>query len=233
MVALRRRRPLFYVHAVRIHPQIEITADGSPTLRHPLLGETYHSLNGAVSESEHIFLRGGFDACTANPVSILEVGFGSGLNAYLTLRAGADAGRQVHYTAVELYPVDAQTVASLDWARDALFTALHSAPWGRDCRIADHFTLHKIEGDFADTEFDTTFDLVYFDAFAPDTQPELWSGAVFGKIFASLSPGGSLVTYSAKGDVKRALRGAGFEVRRLPGAPGKRHMLRAIKTVEL
>lgn len=218
---------------MKINPTIEPTADGSQTLRHPLLGETYHSVNGAAAESEHVFIRAGFGACSRPHVRILEAGFGSGLNALLTAQAAGRTGQTVEYTAVELYPVAPDTVARMSLATDPLFLALHSAAWGETCRITDRFALRKVEGDLADTRFDTTFDVVYFDAFAPDSQPELWTPELFGRIFEAVEPGGILVTYSAKGDVKRALRQAGFEVSRLPGAPGKRHMLRAEKPMQL
>ncbi len=213
-------------------PEIEATADGSQTLRHPVNGQTYHSVGGAESESEHVFIRAGFDACPRAHIRILEVGFGSGLNALMTMRAAARAGRTVEYTAIELYPVSQQTVERMALAADAGFRVLHAAPWGVPTEVNAGFSLHKIEGDLADMQFGTTFDLVYFDAFAPDCQPELWTQEIFARIFAALGPGGALVTYSAKGDVKRALRAAGFTVRRLPGAVGKRHMLRAVKLID-
>ena len=214
---------------MKISPSIETTADGSQTLRHPDTGETYHSVNGAAAESEHVFVRNGFDACPLRHVRIFEMGFGSGLNALITLHAAQGQGRTVGYTAVELYPVPQETIARMTLSADPAFRLLHAAEWGVPQGITDGFTLHKIAGDLADMVFDTTFDLVYFDAFAPDSQPALWTPEIFGRLYAALEPGGALVTYSAKGDVKRAMRSAGFEVRRLPGAPGKRHMLRAVK----
>ena len=216
---------------MEITPIIEQTADGSPTLRHPLSGEAYHSLNGAVTESKHVFIRAGFETCGRNHVRVLEAGFGSGLNALLTLLAAESSGKSVYYTAVELYPVSMRTVAALSYSQDRHFVRLHEAEWGVPTTITDNFTLHKIEADLAKIQFDTTFDVVYFDAFAPDCQPELWTTAIFTSIFDALATGGVLVTYSAKGEVKQALRKAGFEVSRLGGAPGKRHMLRAIKIV--
>ena len=230
---IARNKIIFFVPYIygdmEIEPSIELTADGTQTLRHPLTGETYHSTGGAGAESEHVFIRAGFDACERGHVRILEVGFGSGLNALLTLRAAKQAGRTVEYTAIELYPVSQRTVEQMALAEDADFRLLHAAPWGVPTEISDGFVLHKIEGDLADTQFGTTFDLVYFDAFAPDCQPELWTQEVFARIYGALEPGGLLVTYSAKGDVKRALREVGFTVRRLPGAVGKRHMIRAEK----
>lgn len=215
-----------------ISPVRELTGDGSHTLRHPVVGDTYHSTHGAVTESEHIFIRNGFDSCTQpsdRPLRILEVGFGSGLNALLTLRAAVAEHRAVDYTAIELYPVDVEAARTLCYADDPQFMALHLSGWGEKEQIHPLFALKKIEADLADTQFDTTFDLVYFDAFAPDSQPELWTTDIFRTVFESMHNGGILVTYSAKGDVKRALREVGFEVGRLPGPPGKRHILRAVK----
>jgi tRNA U34 5-methylaminomethyl-2-thiouridine-forming methyltransferase MnmC len=206
-------------------PAIEATGDGSQTLRHHILGELYHSSRGAVGESEHVFIRNGLDCCMASPVKILEIGFGSGLNALLTLQSE----REIEYTALELYPVEIDTVMALDYARAPFFAELHKTPWNEWSRITPMFRLRKLEVDLVNTHFNTTFDLVYFDAFAPDCQPELWSREVFGRIFEAMNPGGMLVTYSAKGTVKQAMRDVGFEVRRIPGALGKRHMIRALK----
>ncbi|MDL2320618.1 tRNA (5-methylaminomethyl-2-thiouridine)(34)-methyltransferase MnmD [Alistipes sp. OttesenSCG-928-B03] len=213
-----------------IRPEIVPTADGSQTLRHPVMGETYHSVNGAVAESRHVFISNGFDLCAKDEVAILEVGFGSGLNALLTLNAAREQGRRVRYTAVELYPMSPETAAAMTYAADPAFMALHASEWGAPQEITHGFSLHKVAADLTEVQFATIFDVVYFDAFAPDCQPQLWTREVFAKLHKAMSPDGALVTYSAKGDVKRALREAGFEVRRLPGAPGKRHMLRAVKS---
>lgn len=212
-----------------VRPEIEITDDGSPTLRHPLTGDTYHSMRGAVGEALHVFVREGFSFVGPPCVRTLEIGFGSGLNALLTARAAAEQGRSVRYTAIERYPVEADVAARLDYASDPLFVPMHEAPWGAWTEIAPHFRLKKIEASLLGYRFDDTFDLVYFDAFAPDTQPEMWSREIFAHLCDRLSPGGVLVTYSAKGTVKENLRAAGFDVRRLPGALGKRHMIRAVK----
>lgn len=212
-----------------ITPSIETTADGSQTLRHPLTGETYHSVNGAAAESEHVFIRNGFEACGSERVRILEAGFGSGLNALLTLRAAERLCKTVEYTAVELYSVSAGVIKEMQLASDPSFVRLHEAAWNETVQVTPRFRLRKIEADLTVLTFDAIFDLVYFDAFAPDCQPEMWSEELFGKIFAATARGGALVTYCAKGDVKRTLRRVGFEVARLPGAPGKRHMIRALK----
>ena len=212
-----------------IRPIIEPTEDGTPTLRHPVFGDTYHSTRGATGESMHVYIRQGFAASGLPHVRLLEVGFDSGLNAWLTARAAFFMNRTVAYTALEPYPVDPRTAAQLSYGADRLFMALHEAPWNVPARITERFRIRKVETSLQDYEFDTTFDLVYFDAFAPDTQPELWTADVFRRIFDILSEGGLLVTYSAKGTVKRNLREAGFDVKRLPGALGKRHMVRAVR----
>lgn len=205
---------------------VEITEDGSATLRSPLCGDTYHSTRGAVGESRHVFIENGFLQTGCDPVRILEAGFGTGLNAWLTYLEAARQGRTVEYTAVELYPVPEDVAAKLNYTDDPHFGAMHRAEWGAGTTIANHFRLLKLNVDLTLAEFSGNFDLVYYDAFAPDTQPELWTQEVFDKIFRAMAEGGTLVTYSAKGDVKRALRAAGFEVTRLPGALGKRHMLK-------
>ena len=162
---------------------------------------------------------------------MLEIGFGSGLNAWLTLEYAGRLGITVQYTGVELYPVSTDAVRRLNYTDNPLYMALHECPWEMPVQITRCFTLTKMAADFAAMGFNSTFDIVYFDAFAPDTQPELWTVEIFSKLYCAINPGGILVTYSAKGSVKRALRAAGFEVERLPGALGKRHMLRAIKKI--
>ncbi len=217
-----------------IRPEIIRTEDGSDTLRHPLIGELYHSIRGAEGESDHVFIRAGFDTLDLPTVRILEVGFGSGLNAFLTLVRAQERGIGVVYHAVELYPVDPRTAKEMafppaDHPFYGDFIRMHDTPWDVPVRINDHFSLKKIHGSLIGTELGAIFDMVYFDAFSPDVQPELWSEKVFAELFRILEKNGILVTYSSKGDVKRALRAAGFEVHRLPGALGKRHMLKAIK----
>ena len=221
---------------------VESTADGSSTLRSPLHGDTYHSLRGAVGEARHVFIEAGFRNAAADPVKVFEMGFGTGLNAWLTLEEAARSGCRVDYTAVELHPVPEDIAASLGYTSDPRFMALHRAPWGKWDEWSEPsrgFRLCKLRGDAAEILAESNiltnlapearFDVVYWDAFAPDTQPGLWTEEVFVRILASMTTGGVLTTYSSKGDVRRALQSAGFTVERLPGAMGKRHMLRAIK----
>ncbi|MDR1671643.1 MAG: tRNA (5-methylaminomethyl-2-thiouridine)(34)-methyltransferase MnmD [Alistipes sp.] len=216
--------------------KLEATADGSFTLRSPAHGDTYHSLRGAVGEAKHVFIDAGWQTvCGMNPrpLKILEMGFGSGLNAWLTLTEADATGHAVDYTAVEQYPVTPGTAQQLGYSEDPRFMALHTSPWESWNEPSPGFRLRKLQGDVAEIfvkqNFSAIFDLIYWDAFAPDTQPELWTETLFARVFEATAPGGVLVTYSAKGDVRRALEAVGFEVERIQGALGKRHMLRAIK----
>ena len=210
-------------------PAIKTTGDGSQTLIHPVHGDSYHSMRGAVGESTHVFIEAGFLHNNKEPLTILEVGFGSGLNALLTAREAEKQTRRTEYHALELYPVDEAVIERLEYATDPLFIGLHRAKWGEMEKISPYFFIKKLQVSLPDWEPDINFDLVYFDAFAPDTQPEMWSESVFRKLRENMNQGAELVTYSSKGTVKRALRAAGLEVERLPGALGKRHMLRARK----
>lgn len=214
-------------------PTFEITADGSATLRSPIHGDTYHSLRGAVGEARHVFVEAGFSQSVANPVRVLEMGFGTGLNAWLTLVEAERSGVAVEYTGVEFYPVPHDVAAALNYTGNGRFAALHTAPWGVWTEQSKGFRLRKLQGAmaeiFVETDFSAIFDVVYWDAFAPDTQPELWTAEIFELVHKATAPGGALVTYSSKGDVRRALQAVGFTVEKLSGALGKRHMLRATK----
>lgn len=214
--------------------QIEKTADGSNTLFVKELDEHYHSVKGALTESEHIFIRTGLRHCPLSEVRVLEVGFGTGLNAFLTLIEAQRTARHIVYTALERYPLEENVVRQLRYPeliapeQDELFYALHRAEWGKPQPIAPYFTLLKEECDFTARFPDGEFDVVYFDAFAPEKQPEMWTPEIFGGLRRAMSPGGTLTTYCAKGAVRRTLQAAGFTVERLPGPPGgKREMLRA------
>lgn len=214
---------------MEITPDIEITDDGSHTLVHPIHRQTYHSTRGAVGESMHVFIENGLKAIPKLHVRVLEVGFGSGLNAWLTLDHARRNGLTAEYHAIELYPVSMQAAERLGYTDDPLFTRLHAAPWDASTEITPGFVLSKFRMDLCEAELFAIFDLVYFDAFAPDCQPALWERRIFDMIYGNMEPGGILVTYSSKGSVKQALRGAGFAVARMPGALGKRHMIRAMK----
>ena len=221
-------------------PEIVITEDGSKTLYLPKLNEHYHSSHGALQESRHIFIESGFKtvASRACSLTVLEMGFGTGLNALLTFMEARKINlKKVHYLGVEAFPVEKEQWLQLEYSilfddKDAgdVFFKMHECPWDLPYFISEKFVLNKIKGDFTSMSFkEGSFDLVYFDAFAPDLQPELWTVDVFSVIYKALRPGGVLVTYSAKGSVKRALQMAGFVIEGLPGPPGKREITRAIR----
>jgi len=215
--------------------QLIKTTDGSHTIYVPELDEHYHSVHGAVQESNHIFIRNGFMASRANPVRILEIGFGTGLNALLTAVVSKAEGREVIYTSIEKYPVPAEILGSLNHNEFAgengkeLFQLIHSAEWNKKVKISQNFTLEKIHADLTETALTGLYDLIYFDAFGPDKQPEMWTREIFSRISNVTVTNGILVTYSAKGEVKRSLKSCGFNVSLLPGPPGKRQMIRAFK----
>jgi tRNA U34 5-methylaminomethyl-2-thiouridine-forming methyltransferase MnmC len=215
--------------------QIINTEDGSHTIYVPELNEHYHSVHGAAQESTHIFLNNGFETCKADPLYILEIGFGTGLNALLTAKRSIYGDRIIYYSAIEKYPLDAEIIGSLNHYKYAgengekLFHLIHSVPWNQYIKIHENFYLEKIENDFTKIHLNGKFDLIYFDAFGPDKQPEMWTREMFTGIAAVTNKDGILVTYSAKGEVKRSLRASGFEVTLIPGPPGKRQMIRAVK----
>ena len=220
------------------------TEDGSLTLRVPELDEHYHSVHGAIQEARHIFLRAGIDHYRDRlqqnhaeplPLHILEAGFGTGLNAYLTLLHAEEIQVPVCYHSLEKYPLPPEETARLNYPallgrpQDPLFRALHDAPWEETVAVTPRFLLHKHFCDFREIDFPPRFDIIFFDAFNPEAQPHLWTPEVFARFHHALHPGGILVTYCVKGIVKRALRSVGFTLERLPGPPGKREMLRATK----
>jgi tRNA U34 5-methylaminomethyl-2-thiouridine-forming methyltransferase MnmC len=229
-------------------PKIEVrtTADGSPTLYVPALDEHYHSHHGAAQESRHVFIAAGLqpllDAGRGQPdrppLHLLEVGLGTGLNALLTLAATQAAGATVAYDGYETLPLSAATVAALapQWAAEPVlgqaFGHLHTAPWNEEFTLIPGFTLTKIQAEVqvqAAALPASYYDLIYFDAFAPEKQPELWTEAVFAKLYAAAAPGAVLVSYCAQGQFRRNLRAAGWLTEKLPGPPGKREMTRARK----
>lgn len=216
--------------------ELERTADGSYTLYVPELDEHYHSVKGALTESQHIFIEMGLKHSPAPEPRILEIGLGTGLNAFLTLLAAEEMHRKVHYTGIERYPLAEETLRQLDYPgiigkkHEEDYYAIHQAPWEKETNLSPWFTLHKIEGDFTRHTFQKGYDIIYFDAFAPEKQPEMWEQSLFNTLYNVLNKGGILTTYCAKGVVRRMLQTAGFTVERLPGPPGgKREILRATK----
>lgn len=213
----------------------EVTTDGSHTLYIPELDEHYHSVKGARTESLHIYCglalkhfaeRHPQHSC----IRVFEVGFGTGLNALLTLETALEKGLNVHYTTVELYPLLWNQVKPLGYSDSEEFEFIHTSPWEECICVKPEFTLCKKCADVLNMELPTSIDVVYFDAFAPEKQSELWSESLFRRIYERMTSGGVLTTYCAKGVVRRMLQQVGFIVERLPVPPGgKREVLRAVK----
>lgn len=213
-----------------------ITGDGSKTIHMPDLNEQYHSKHGALQEARHVFIKTGLeylimDQKDLSEVRVLEYGFGTGLNAILT--AMFPWQTPIHYIGLEAYPIEEDEIEAMDYGnllqQEAVYHKIHSAPWEKATCITDYFTLTKKKLDFENVAFKETFDIIYFDAFGPRTQPELWTLDIFKAAFDALTSKGVLVTYCAAGQVRRNMQAAGFRVERLPGPPGKREMLRATK----
>ncbi|MHC2990844.1 SAM-dependent methyltransferase [Pontibacter sp. HJ8] len=225
-----------------MHLEIRQTKDGSNTLYVPALNEHYHSVHGALQESQHVFIKHGLEHVLdlRKDIKILEVGFGTGLNAILTYPFALAHKAFIQYDTLEKYPLEAGVVEQLHFDKVILnpelqdvFEQMHKAPWNEPVDIIPYFTLQKIHETLE--EFvapQAYYDLIYFDAFAPEKQPELWSDEMFRKLYNATRPGGVLVTYCAKGSFKRSLKAAGFEVEALPGPPGKREMTRGLKQVD-
>lgn len=219
--------------------EIEITGDGSHTLFMPETGEHYHSVYGAIAESRHIFLGAGFKHIYKpnEKMKILEIGFGTGLNALLTCIEAEISGCHVEYSTIELIPLgeDIYSILNFDGLIDhpdshEIFICLHQSPWNEKAQLSSVFSIHKINISLQEYQPEKeTFDLVYFDAFGPGIQPEMWTKEMFEKMALGLRKDGVLVTYSTKGTVKRNLKNAGFSIEKLPGPKGKREILRAKK----
>ena len=215
--------------------EILITSDGSTTINLPELNEQYHSKNGSINESYHVFINSGLRQVASNVVSILEIGFGTGLNCFITY---LEAEKEIHYVGVEAYPVTSEEVEKMNFISvlnaekdKASFEKIHDISWEEKHQISNKFSLTKRKQFFENIDDKNAFNLIYFDAFGARVQPQLWTVEIFRKMFDSLQENGILVTYSAKGSVRRAMQEVGFTVERLPGPPGKREMLRAIKPV--
>lgn len=214
--------------------EIRLTEDGSHTLYLPGMEEAYHSLHGAIQESLHVYIEQGL-LQSNTPSNILEIGFGTGLNAMLTLAEAIKEGLSVNYHAVEKYPLERNEYNQLNYEsmiKDCprgLFMKMHESRWGETTRIHENFSLYKEHSDIRTMSPVDSIDLVYYDAFAPQKQAHLWTSHIFARIFKAVRPGGILVSYTSMGSVRRALISCGFDVERIPGPPGKRHMLRATK----
>ncbi|WP_139958524.1 tRNA (5-methylaminomethyl-2-thiouridine)(34)-methyltransferase MnmD [Flavicella sediminum] len=216
--------------------EIIITSDGSTTIYMPDWDEQYHSKHGAIQEAYHVFIKSGLEAHPSKNLNILEIGFGTGLNCFITLIEGAKNNLTVDYVGIEAYPIKEDEILQLNYVSELearnlahKFEEMHLFPWDAKQQVNENFHLTKRKQFIKDIADINTFDLIYFDAFGARVQPELWTEEIFGKMFEAMKPGGILVTYSAKGSVRRAMQTVGFTVTRLPGPPGKREMLRAVK----
>lgn len=216
--------------------EITLTRDGSTTIHLPELNESYHSKHGAIQEAYHVFIKNGLSLSKEKSVAVLEIGFGTGLNAFITYLEAARDQLKINYVGVEAYPVLADEVLQMNYVSElkandhaAIFKKMHDISWDEGHEITTNFNLTKRKQKFQDIDDSNVFDLIYFDAFGFTVQPELWSEAIFNKMHQALKPGGILVTYACRTSIKNAMLSSGFSVEKLPGAPGKREMLRAIK----
>ncbi|MBX0291578.1 tRNA (5-methylaminomethyl-2-thiouridine)(34)-methyltransferase MnmD [Hymenobacter sp. HSC-4F20] len=222
------------------HVEVRATADGSSTLYVPALNEHYHSTHGALQEARHVYLAAGLEPALTgeNPVVwVLEVGFGTGLNALLTLERSLTAGQKIFYDTIEKFPLPWEVVSQMHpeghLASPELLDyqhQLHAAAWNRPVPLTPTFELLKRAGELQTTALPhNTYQVIYFDAFAPEKQPDMWTDEVFAQLYHAAAPGGVLVSYCAKGSFKRSLKAAGWLVEKIPGPPGKREMTRARK----
>ena len=216
------------------------TEDGSHSLYVNDLDEQYHSKHGAIQEGKHVFIEAGLKHVASHnnsPIRILEIGLGTGLNSFLTLIESEKLNLPIHYTALEAFPLELDLITELNYVEclneeriKNKFIQIHSSDWEKEISLSELFCIHKIKGTLQEVQFDETYHLIYFDAFGPAVQPEMWTEEIFNKLYSALKPNGCLFTYCAKGEVKRTLKKVGFTVAALPGPPGKREMVRAIKT---
>jgi len=219
--------------------EILITSDGSTTIHLPEWNEQYHSKHGAIQEAYHVFIDKGLSQFkTQSRIHILEIGFGTGLNAFITYLEAVKQEFIVDYVGVEAYPVKQEEISQLNYVSEldamneqAIFERIHSLSWDEKHDLSTSFSLTKREQFFADIKDKDTYNLIYFDAFGARVQPELWTVEIFEKMYEAMRVEGVLVTYSAKGSVRRAMQEVGFVVEKLPGPPGKREMLRGVKKV--
>ena len=218
-----------------VNRELRITEDGSHTIYLKDLDEPYHSIHGSIQESMHVFINQGFQLIEHSPIHILELGLGTGLNILLTLAISGNRRMEVNYHAVEKYPLSPKEFKVLNFEQfipdlpEGSLLAIHEGPWEQDFNISGNFRLYKELADIRSMVPIGKYDLVYFDAFAPDKQPELWGEEVFSRIANSMNPGAILVTYAAKGSVRRTMKACGLQVEKVPGPPGKREMIRACR----
>lgn len=216
--------------------KIILTKDGSTTIQLLDWDEQYHSKNGAIQEANHVFIKNGLAEVNTKDISILEIGFGTGLNAFITFLEAQKRGLEINYVGVEAYPVTKNELDKMNFvsqlnaeAYKEVFSLMHQSNWDDEQKIAINFKLTKRKQQFEEIIDQNEYHLIYFDAFGAQVQPELWTEIIFEKMYKALKKDGILVTYSAKGSVRRAMQSVGFKVERLPGPPEKREMLRATK----
>lgn len=213
------------------------TNDGSTTIHLPEWNESYHSKHGAIQEAYHVFIKNGLALFEGQPISVLEIGFGTGLNAFITFVEAKKGNQVIDYVGVEAYPVALDEAMQMNYTDEIdvnetnIFKQMHESPWEEKQSITADFALTKRKQFFQDINDVNAFDLIYFDAFGFRVQPELWSEEVFTAMYKALKPKGVLVTYACRTSIKKAMLSAGFSVEKLPGAPGKREMLRATKAL--
>jgi tRNA U34 5-methylaminomethyl-2-thiouridine-forming methyltransferase MnmC len=213
------------------------TSDGSHSLLNTSLNETYHSVHGAMQESKHVFIKNGLEFFanqnSKSPIQIFEMGFGTGLNALLTKLWSDETEREIHYTSLEMFPLEKGLYEQLNYpdsdSSKEIFLELHRAPWNND-EVFSNFTLKKIQGNLESITFaPESFDIIYYDAFAPSKQPQLWEKAMLEKVISWMNEDSVFVTYCAKGQVKRDLKTGSTNVETLSGPPGKKEMIRVLK----
>lgn len=216
--------------------EIIVTSDGSTSIHLPDWEESYHSKHGAIQEAKHVFIKNGLSLFKGQSVSILEIGFGTGLNAFITFLESQLLNQMVDYVGVEGFPISSQEVLQMNYVNQlnatdfkAVFELFHLCKWEENVTISNHFRLTKRNQLFNEIDDINQFDLIYFDAFGFRVQPELWSVEIFTRMYTSLKSGGILVTYACRGPIKRAMIEAGFQIEKLTGPPGKREMLRGRK----
>ena len=213
------------------------TNDGSVTILLPEMQETYHSKFGAIQEAYHVFIQNGLALTQGQPIAILEIGFGTGLNAFITFLETEKSGQVINYTGVEAYPVTQDEAPLLNYVSQLkaeeyadIFKQMHDAEWGRTTQLSVNFSLTKRKQFFQEINDKEVFDLIYFDAFGYSVQPELWSEDIFKRMYAALKKDSLLVTYACITVIKKAMIEAGFQTKKVPGPPGKREMLIAFKS---
>ncbi len=216
--------------------EIIITSDGSTSIHLPEWEESYHSKHGAIQEAQHVFIKNGLSLCKGQSVSVLEIGFGTGLNAFITFLESQKNKQKIDYVGVEGFPISLEEIVQMNYVNqlnanqfESEFKTIHASDWEGNVTISDTFRLTKRKQLFNDINDKNQFDIIYFDAFGYRVQPELWSVEIFTKMFEALKEGGILVTYACRGPIKNAMKEAGFKIEKLAGPPGKREMLRGWK----